>query len=91
MDGTICEVDLNTLEFTNSQDSFGGPIWSMALSESSQAVAIGCEDGAVRIMSLDGGVSYLRTLQTLQERVLSLVWDENKDHLFSGGSDGTIC
>eukprot|EP00638_Chattonella_subsalsa_P015879 CAMPEP_0117825856 /NCGR_PEP_ID=MMETSP0949-20121206/5727_1 /TAXON_ID=44440 /ORGANISM="Chattonella subsalsa, Strain CCMP2191" /LENGTH=721 /DNA_ID=CAMNT_0005665911 /DNA_START=34 /DNA_END=2196 /DNA_ORIENTATION=+ len=91
MDGSLFEVDMTTLELKNVQDSFGGTIWSMAIAQKSKQVAIGCEDGAVRIFSLeDGDIQYVRSIPTLQQRILSLVWDEARNLLYTGGSDGTI-
>jgi len=91
MDGIVCEIDLAQLRFRSQEDCFGGAVWCMALAASTDSLAVGCEDGTIRMFSLDGNsITYIRTIQTLQQRVLSLVWDEKNQIIFSGGADSTI-
>ena len=45
-------------------DSFGGPVWAMACDRAGERLAIGCEDGCVRLYDLsDGGLTYLRSFE----------------------------
>lgn len=56
-------------------------------------IAAGCDDGSVRIFSVEGGepgVSYERTLTHLRGRVLTLAWHPSGKSVLAGGADGCI-
>lgn len=58
-----------------SLSSQGGAIWSMAVNPSHTKLAIGCDDGAVRIVSLlDGEFEHVRRLDACKTRLLSIAW-----------------
>jgi len=45
-------------------DSYGGPVWCMAANNAGTLLAIGCEDGCVRLFDLtDGDLSYKRSFE----------------------------
>ncbi len=55
--------------------SQGGSIWSISPNPSSTLLALGCEDGSVRIVSLENdSFIHLRRLDRVRCRVLSLAW-----------------
>lgn len=55
--------------------SQGGTIWSMAVNPGSTMLALGCEDGAIRILSLElGSLQHHRRLDRVKTRILSLAW-----------------
>ncbi|KZT06760.1 WD40 repeat-like protein [Laetiporus sulphureus 93-53] len=56
-------------------DSQGGLIWCIAPNPASTLLAIGCEDGAVRLLSLEHDtLSHLRRFDRLKCRILSIAW-----------------
>jgi U3 small nucleolar RNA-associated protein 4 len=55
--------------------SQGGTIWSLAANPSSDRIALGCDDGAVRILSLDdNSLEHHRRLDRTKARLLSIAW-----------------
>ena len=45
-------------------DSYGGPVWCMAANRASTLLAVGCEDGCVRLFDLaEGGLVYKRSFE----------------------------
>ena len=55
--------------------SQGGPIWSLSPNPASTILALGCEDGAVRLVSLlYDEVNHLRRLDRVKSRILSITW-----------------
>ncbi|KAJ7312190.1 hypothetical protein JRQ81_006554 [Phrynocephalus forsythii] len=49
LSGEIVEYDLEKLHVKYSLDAFGGPIWSMAPDPTGTQLAVGCEDGSVKL------------------------------------------
>lgn len=50
-------------------------IWSMAVSPRSSTLAVGCDDGSIRLLSLlDDDLSLLRSLEPTKTRILSVAW-----------------
>ncbi|KZP32200.1 hypothetical protein FIBSPDRAFT_723294 [Athelia psychrophila] len=55
--------------------SQAGAIWSLAPNPASTVLALGCEDGSVRLLSLaDDTLEYLRRFDRVKCRVLSIAW-----------------
>ena len=55
--------------------SQGGSIWSVSPNPSSTLLALGCEDGSIRILSLENdSLTHLRRLDRVKCRILSLAW-----------------
>ena len=55
--------------------SHSGSIWCIAANPASTILAIGCEDGAIRLLSLEADtLSHLRRLDRVKSRILSLAW-----------------
>lgn len=58
-----------------------------------QRVAIGCDDGAVRIYVVrdsEEGMEYYRSFPRVKGKILSVVWSLDAKKIFAGGSDGCI-
>ena len=54
-----------------------------------QRVAIGCDDGVVRIYVVrEEGVEYYRLFPRVKGKILSVVWSLDAKKIFAGGSDG---
>ena len=107
LDGQITEWDLSTLRPRGATDSHGGSVWAMAAEpwegesrrgagEAPQRVAIACDDGCVRLLTLmagDGvgkGLHHRRSFNRVQGRLLSLAWGNDGHAIAAGSSDGCI-
>lgn len=47
------QVNFSTLLIENIQDTFGGTAWALAASPRDEVLAVGCEDGMVRLFRYD--------------------------------------
>ncbi|MEW5313031.1 MAG: hypothetical protein WDW38_004625 [Sanguina aurantia] len=84
LDGTIAEVCWSQGCIAHSTDSYGGVVWSMAAKPAAavkpgfpQSLAAACDDGGVRLFTVEGGepgVQLDRLLITLQGKLLALAW-----------------
>ncbi|XP_025975475.2 U3 small nucleolar RNA-associated protein 4 homolog [Dromaius novaehollandiae] len=88
LSGDVCEYDLERLRVKCTADGFGGPIWSMAASGSGTQLAIGCEDGSVKLFHVvPDGVQFERSLDRQQGRILCLSWHPSETHIAAGSID----
>lgn len=95
LEGGLFEADLRSEERINSTSSMGGPAWCMDAHSDKGWVAVGCEDGRVRIFEAtnDGRLEYLRMFRSSTNgRILALKWANFNSGLalFTGGVDGFI-
>lgn len=91
LDGTVFEVDLLRLCYKNVRDAYGGAAWCMRPAAALSLLAIGCEDGSVRLFSTEnGGVEYKRSFPSTGSRVLCLGWGPANDVIFAGCLDSMI-
>jgi U3 small nucleolar RNA-associated protein 4 len=91
LDGTLWETDFQHLCKKNVTDSNGGPIWSMVLDEETQQLAVGCEDGRLRLFSFeDETLQFRKAFLTTGGRVVSLAWHSQARKIFSGSEAGLI-
>ncbi|KAI9366854.1 WD40-repeat-containing domain protein [Zopfochytrium polystomum] len=81
-------------EESRQSQTGGGAIWCMALSPGHDQVAIGCEDGSVRLFSVgkaQGDTIEYRTILDRQEgRVLSVAFHPTLPILAAGSTDSCI-
>lgn len=85
-----------------SQDSYGGPVWWIAVNRAQTYIAAACEDGCIRLFELadpdeiavptaaGAGLTYKKAFSKQEGRVLCVDWHPNNQDLFSGASDGTV-
>ncbi|KAG1689593.1 hypothetical protein DVH05_002102 [Phytophthora capsici] len=91
LDGTLWELDLLSLAKKNVTDSNGGPIWSMVMNEDTQQLAVGCEDGRIRLFSFeDNQLFFTKGFLTTGGRIVSLAWHNKAQKIFSGSEGGII-
>jgi len=77
----LLEWDLNKGIVKRSISSQGGSIWSMAANPTSTKLAIGCEDGCIRIVSLENDQFLVeRKLDPINGRILSIAWGPPTPH-----------
>lgn len=91
LDGTLWEVDFEFLEKTRVTDSNGGPIWCMEINDATETLAVGCEDGRIRLFSFaHDALHFQKGFVTTGRRIVSLAWHAASHKLFSGSEDGLI-
>jgi U3 small nucleolar RNA-associated protein 4 len=91
LNGMVIEYDLERLRPKHIRDSFGGGVWSLCINSSQTKLAVGCEDGCIRLFTIeDGGLEYQKSFQRTDARVLSLAWHCEEELMYSGGADGMI-
>ncbi|CEG47522.1 WD40 repeat protein [Plasmopara halstedii] len=91
LDGSLWELDLQSLLRKNVTDSNGGSIWCMVIDSESQQLAVGCEDGRIRLFSFAGGQLYFtKSFLTTGSRIVSLAWHSHAHKIFSGCEKGVI-
>lgn len=68
----------SVLPYENPQrtlNSQGGAIWCMAANSAGTQLALGCEDGRVRLIDVSNGeMSHLRRFDRAKCRILSIAW-----------------
>ena len=79
----VCCSDRSHLTFFSSKrtiSSQGGSIWSIAPNPSSSSLALGCEDGTVRILSIaNDTLTHSRRFDRVKCRMLSIAWGPPKN------------
>ncbi|CAK5279981.1 unnamed protein product [Mycena citricolor] len=71
----LIEWDLSKKCVRRTAGSQGGSIWSMAVNPASTMLALGCEDGTVRLLNLDlDALTHHRRFDRVKCRVLSVAW-----------------
>ncbi|CAL1696492.1 unnamed protein product [Somion occarium] len=90
----LAEWDIERGTIRRTISSQGGSIWSASANPASTLLALGCEDGSVRILSLEyDTLTHLRRLDRVKSRILSLAWgppvprDTSKPSSTSHGND----
>ncbi|KAI0343914.1 hypothetical protein BDW22DRAFT_1392002 [Trametopsis cervina] len=82
----LAEWDLDRGCIRSTLPSQGGSIWCITPNPASTILAIGCEDGAVRLLSLENDtLTHFRRLDRVKSRILSIAWGppiprESKPH-----------
>ncbi|PPQ98963.1 hypothetical protein CVT24_003459 [Panaeolus cyanescens] len=71
----LLEWDIERGCIRRTISSQGGSIWSIAANPSSTSLALGCEDGTVRILSVaNDTLSHARRFDRVKCRMLSIAW-----------------
>ena len=75
-----------------SLDVIGGAIWCLAVSPDQETIAVGSEDGRVRLFSvLPRSLEFLRGFESGEDgRVLSLSWSTDGSRIVAGSAGGMI-
>ena len=91
LEGDITEWDLERLVEKQTVDSNGGPVWSLAVNHKGNQIAAGCEDGAVRVFSIEShALEHAFVLDKQESRILSLTWSHCDSTIVTGSTDSTI-
>lgn len=88
LDGLIAEYDLENLRPKYTVDAYGGPIWSICRNPQGTLLAVGCEDGTVKIFEvLDDRIQFQRHLDRQKGRVISVSWHPSGAKIAAGMMD----
>ncbi|CDH15881.1 probable U3 small nucleolar RNA-associated protein 4 [Zygosaccharomyces bailii ISA1307] len=88
----VTEWNLATGLPLRNYDCNAGVIWSIAINDAQNKLAVGCDNGTVMIIDISGGPGSLEhdaILARQEARILSLTWKQN-DFIIGGCSDGKI-
>lgn len=88
----VTEWDLVSGLPLKNYDCNAGVIWSIAINEAGDKLAVGCDNGTVVKIDIAGGPGIMEhdaVLMRQGARVLSLAWNRN-DYVIGGCSDGRI-
>jgi len=89
--GQVTGWDLDKLSPALVEDTYGGAAMCCAVDRTGENLAVGCEDGSVRLFTVnEDGVVYKKALEGQTGHVMSLAWTSDGESLFSGGSESTI-
>lgn len=88
LNGEITEYDLENLRPKYTTDAYGGPIWTISSNTQGTLLAVGCEDGTVKIFEiLEEGIQFQRNLDRQKGRVISLSWHPSGSLIAAGMMD----
>ncbi|XP_042336585.1 U3 small nucleolar RNA-associated protein 4 homolog isoform X2 [Sceloporus undulatus] len=88
LNGDVFEYDLEKLCVKYSLDAFGGPIWSMAADPTGTQLAVGCDDGSIKLFAvLSDRIQFERHLDRQKGRILSLSWHPSGTKIAAGSLD----
>jgi len=87
----ITEWNLVTLRPKIMADSFGGAVWSLAIDSEGTTLAVGCEDGCVRLFDIhEDAITYKKSLVGDKARILSVSWQPKSNYIVTGSAEGVI-
>uniref|UniRef100_A0A8C7Q5Q8 UTP4 small subunit processome component n=1 Tax=Oncorhynchus mykiss TaxID=8022 RepID=A0A8C7Q5Q8_ONCMY len=88
LNGEITEYDLENLRPKYSLEAYGGPIWTIISNTQGTQLAIGCEDGTVKLFEvLEEHIQFERNLDRQKGRIISLSWHPSGTHIAAGMMD----
>lgn len=88
LNGEITEYDLDSLRPRSSTSAYGGPIWTLSSNPQGTLLAVGCEDGTVKMFEIvDEGIQFQRNLDRQEGRIVSLSWHPSGTLLAAGMLD----
>ncbi|KAJ7997735.1 hypothetical protein DPEC_G00215210 [Dallia pectoralis] len=86
--GEITEYDLENLRPKYSLEAYGGSIWSIICSPQGTHLAVGCEDGTVKLFEVQAeSVQFERNLDRQKGRIISLSWHPSGTQIAAGMMD----
>ncbi|XP_069758009.1 U3 small nucleolar RNA-associated protein 4 homolog isoform X2 [Narcine bancroftii] len=88
LNGEIMEFDLQRLCPKYALNAFGGPLWCMSCNYEETYLAIGCEDGSVKLFEIGPEkLQFERNLDHQKGRILSLAWHKLGTMIVTGSLD----
>ncbi|PVU84995.1 hypothetical protein BB560_007189, partial [Smittium megazygosporum] len=91
LNGAIIEWNISTMLPKAAVDSYGGAVWCMAVNNSQTTIAIGTDDGFIRLFDIsNGNLEYSRSLGSIKRRILCICWSNDDSFVYCGSDDGCI-
>ncbi|XP_056138173.1 U3 small nucleolar RNA-associated protein 4 homolog [Lampris incognitus] len=88
LNGDITEYDLENLRPKYTIEAYGGPIWTMSSNSQGTLLAIGCEDGTVKLFEImEDTIQFQRNLDRQKGRIISLFWHPSGTLIAAGMID----
>ncbi|XP_027017808.1 U3 small nucleolar RNA-associated protein 4 homolog [Tachysurus fulvidraco] len=88
LNGEIVEYDLDNHKVKYTLDAYGGPIWAIASNKQGTHLAVGCEDGTVKLFEVcEGKIQFERNLAKQKGRIISLSWHPSGSRIAAGMMD----
>ncbi|KAF9974306.1 U3 small nucleolar RNA-associated protein [Actinomortierella ambigua] len=91
LNAVVTEWNLTSLKPKRAVDSHGGAVWCMAVNHANTVLAVGCEDGCVRLFDIaDGELTFIRSFDKQKTRILSLAWSQDDKFMVTGSANSSI-
>ncbi|KAJ2856577.1 U3 small nucleolar RNA-associated protein [Coemansia erecta] len=91
LNSVIVEWDIAKLVPKAAVDSYGGAVWCMAPNHAQTQLAVGTEDGHIRIFDItDGKLTYQRCFNKIKSRILSVAWSHDDETIVTGSADSCV-
>ncbi|KAM7002635.1 U3 small nucleolar RNA-associated protein 4 homolog [Tautogolabrus adspersus] len=88
LNGEITEYDLENLRPRYTVEAYGGPIWTISSNSQGTHLAVGCEDGTVKMFEiLEERIQFQRNLDRQKGRIISLSWHPSGTLIAAGMMD----
>ncbi|XP_040894438.1 U3 small nucleolar RNA-associated protein 4 homolog isoform X1 [Toxotes jaculatrix] len=88
LNGEITEYDLENLRPRYSVAAYGGPIWTISSNNQGTMLAVGCEDGTLKMFEiLEDRIQFQRNLDRQKGRIISLSWHPSGKLIAAGMMD----
>ncbi|XP_069575492.1 U3 small nucleolar RNA-associated protein 4 homolog [Brachyistius frenatus] len=88
LNGEITEYDLENQRPRYTVDAYGGPVWTLGTNDQGTQLAVGCEDGTVKMFDvLEDRIQFQKNLDRQKGRILSLSWHPSGSLIAAGMMD----
>ncbi|XP_043072748.1 U3 small nucleolar RNA-associated protein 4 homolog [Puntigrus tetrazona] len=88
LSGEITEYDLTNQKVKYTLDAYGGPIWTITANQQRTHLAVGCEDGTVKLFEVnEDTLQFERNLDRQKGRIISLSWHPSGSRIAAGMMD----
>ncbi|KAJ2336188.1 U3 small nucleolar RNA-associated protein [Coemansia sp. RSA 2681] len=91
LNAVIIEWDLARLVPKTAVDSYGGAVWCMATNHAQTKLAVGTEDGHIRIFDItNDALVYKSCFNKVNSRILSVAWSQDDKTIVTGSADSCV-
>eukprot|EP00118_Oscarella_pearsei_P026759 m.310400 g.310400 ORF g.310400 m.310400 type:complete len:705 (+) comp51414_c0_seq1:26-2140(+) len=93
MNGQISAWNTKKLIPKLTLDSFCGAVWAMRANHSDSQLAVGGEDGSIRLFDVadtERGLDYRCTFPKQESRILSLAWQPDDQYIYTGSAESVV-
>ncbi|XP_076841705.1 U3 small nucleolar RNA-associated protein 4 homolog [Brachyhypopomus gauderio] len=88
LNGEVVEYDVDNSRVKYSLDAYGGPVWTISSNKQGTHLAVGCEDGTVKLFVVcEDRIQFEVNLAKQKGRIVSLCWHPDGSKLVAGMMD----